>query len=49
MFIFSSKSFNQAFLRMRYLQQYARHRQLQAQKIEETTVELNERRNYIAG
>ena len=44
MFIFSSRSFIQAFLRMRYLQQYARHRQLQAQKIEETTVELNERR-----
>jgi murein hydrolase activator len=49
MFIFSSKSFNQAFLRMRYLQQYARHRQLQAQKIEETTVELNERRNSLQG
>jgi murein hydrolase activator len=47
MFIFSSRSFNQAFLRMRYLQQYARHRQLQAQKIEDTTVELNERRNTL--
>ncbi len=47
MFIFSSRSFNQAFLRMRYLQQYARHRQLQAQKIEETTAELNERRSTL--
>lgn len=44
MFVFSSKSFNQAFLRMKYLQQYARHRQLQAQKIEETTLALNEQR-----
>ena len=47
MFIFSSRSFNQAFLRMRYLQQYARHRQLQAQKIEDTTAELNERRSTL--
>lgn len=44
MFVFSSKSFNQAFLRMRYLQQYARHRQLQAEKIDETTIALNEQR-----
>ncbi len=44
MFIFSSQSFNQAFLRMKYLQQYARHRQLQAQKIEETRAELAEKR-----
>jgi murein hydrolase activator len=44
MFIFSSKSFNQAFLRMRYLQQYARHRQLQAEKIKETTITLSEQR-----
>ncbi len=44
MFVFSSRSFNQAFLRMKYLQQYARHRQLQAQKIEETSAELAEKR-----
>jgi murein hydrolase activator len=43
MFVFSASSFNQAYLRMKYLQQYARHRQLQAEKIEETSVELQER------
>ena len=43
MFIFSSSNFNQAYLRMKYLQQYARHRQLQAQKIEETSAELQNR------
>jgi septal ring factor EnvC (AmiA/AmiB activator) len=43
MFIFSSRSFNQAYLRMKYMQQYARHRQLQAQKIEETREELQAR------
>ncbi|MFP4064365.1 MAG: murein hydrolase activator EnvC family protein [Bacteroidales bacterium] len=36
MFIFSSSNFNQAYLRMRYLQQYARHRRQQAEKIQET-------------
>ena len=35
-FLFSSKSFNQAFKRLRYLQEYARHRQLQAEKIVQT-------------
>lgn len=40
MFILSSDNFNQAFLRMRYLQQYARHRQIQAQKIQETSEDL---------
>ncbi len=43
MFVFSSGSFNQAYMRMKYLQQYARHRQLQAQKIEEAGIELRER------
>lgn len=42
MFIMSSNNFNQAYLRMRYLQQYARHRQLQAAKIKETTRALEE-------
>jgi len=32
-FLFSSKNFNQAYKRLRYLQEYARHRQLQAEKI----------------
>jgi murein hydrolase activator len=40
MFLLSSASFNQAMLRMRYLQQYARHRQQQAEKIEATQQEL---------
>ncbi len=43
MFIFSSRDFNQAYLRMKYLQQLARHRQLQAEKIEETTIKLQEK------
>ena len=47
MFVLSSSTFNQAFLRMRYLQQYARHRQLQAEKIQETTQELVERRSEL--
>ncbi len=42
MFIFSSNNFNQAYLRMRYLQQYARHRQMQAQRIEENQEEQNQ-------
>ncbi len=41
MFLFSSQDFNQAYLRLRYLQQYARHRQLQAEKISETSEEIN--------
>ncbi len=40
MFIFSSRDFNQAYLRMRYLQQYARHRQLQAVQIQETRQQI---------
>lgn len=44
MFIFSSNTFNQAFLRMRHLQQYARHRQIQAEKIAETSRRLEESR-----
>ncbi len=42
MFIFSSRDFNQAYMRMRYLQQYARHRQMQAEKIMETREKLDE-------
>lgn len=43
MFLFSSRNFNQAYQRMKYLQQLARHRQLQGQKIGETQQSLNER------
>lgn len=41
-FLFSSGSFNQAFMRLRYLQEYARHRQLQAEKILKTQESLQE-------
>lgn len=40
MFIFSAESFHQAYLRMRYLQQYSRHRRLQAEKIQEANKQL---------
>ncbi len=40
MFVLSSESFNQAYLRLNYFRQYARHRQLQAQKINEVSSEL---------
>jgi murein hydrolase activator len=42
MFVFSSRDFNQAYLRLRYLQQLTRHRQVQAEKIVETSVKLEE-------
>ena len=42
MFIFASRDFNQAYLRMKYLQQLTKHRQLQAQKIAETREKLQE-------
>jgi murein hydrolase activator len=42
MFIFSSRDFNQAYLRLKYLQQLTKHRQLQAEKIEETASRLEE-------
>ncbi len=41
MFLFSSSDFNQAYLRLKYLQQYARHRQIQAEKIIKTSEEIN--------
>lgn len=40
MFIFSANSFNQAYLRMRYLQQYSRHRRMQADRIQEAADQL---------
>jgi murein hydrolase activator len=46
MFVFASNDFNQAYLRLKYLQQLARHRQVQAQKITQTTLKLEE--NIIA-
>jgi len=39
-FIFSSQDFNQAYMRMKYMQQYAHHRKLQAEKIQKATEKL---------
>jgi len=41
-FIFSSKSFNQAYKRLKYLKQYAQHRKTQAEIITNTKKELSE-------
>lgn len=41
MFIFSSENFNQAFLRMRHMQQYSRHRRIQAEQILKKQEEIN--------
>ncbi|MFO7873876.1 MAG: peptidoglycan DD-metalloendopeptidase family protein [Bacteroidales bacterium] len=42
MFIFSSSDFNQAYLRMRYLQEYSEHRRQQAERIQEKSNKLDE-------
>ncbi|HSV87495.1 MAG TPA: peptidoglycan DD-metalloendopeptidase family protein [Bacteroidales bacterium] len=39
-FLFSSESFNQAYLRLRHLREYARHRKMQAQRIVNTRQKL---------
>lgn len=41
MFIFASKDFNQAYKRMKYLQQFGEYRKKQARYIEETEKDLN--------
>jgi septal ring factor EnvC (AmiA/AmiB activator) len=43
MFIFSSESFNQAYLRLKYLQQYSEYRKTQAEKIEKAQKLLNKK------
>ncbi len=43
MFIFSSKDFNQAYLRLKYIQQYADYRKKQAKIIKETQLALGEK------
>jgi len=48
MFILSSKDFNQAYKRMKYFQQYAKHRQEQAKAIEATQEALNARNKELA-
>lgn len=42
MFVFSSADFNQAYMRLRYMQQYGRHRRKQAEMIEERQARLGE-------
>ncbi len=43
MFIFSSKDFNQAYLRLKYIQQYADYRKKQAKIIKDTQLALGEK------
>jgi len=43
MYIFASKDFNQAYMRLKYLQQYSEYRHTQALMIEQTELELNEK------
>jgi murein hydrolase activator len=47
MFIFSSKSFNQAYLRIKYMQQYSLFRQQQASKILGITHSLRSKLSYL--
>lgn len=41
MFLFSADNFNQAFKRLKYLQQYAKYRQSQAEQIEKTKLSID--------
>lgn len=44
MFLFAAEDFNQAYKRMKYLQQYSAHRKMQAEQILSTTEELNQKK-----
>lgn len=46
-FLFSATTFNQLFLRLKYLEQYAETRKLQAEKIEEVSNELDDQRSRV--
>ncbi|MBU1370926.1 MAG: peptidoglycan DD-metalloendopeptidase family protein [Bacteroidetes bacterium] len=46
-FLFSAEDFNQAFQRMKYLQQYAAFRRAQIERIETTTEKLNKELNTL--
>jgi septal ring factor EnvC (AmiA/AmiB activator) len=48
MFILSSEDFNQAYKRVKYFQQYSKHRQQQAKAIEETRIVLESRTEELA-
>lgn len=47
MFLFSASSFNQLLQRLKYLEQYADARKLQAQQIEEVAEELNDQKGQV--
>jgi len=47
MFLFAAKDFNQLLQRLKYLEQYADARRLQAEQIEVVTKELNEQRSRV--
>lgn len=46
-FLFSASTFNQLFMRLKYLEQYADARKIQAQQIEEVSKELEQQRNQV--
>jgi septal ring factor EnvC (AmiA/AmiB activator) len=48
MFILSSEDFNQAYKRVKYFQQYSKHRQQQVRAIEETRIVLESRTEELA-
>lgn len=43
MFVFSSSDFNQAYKRIKYLQQYSAYRRAQAEKIQQTQLEVSQK------
>ncbi len=47
MFLFSSRDFYQAYRRLKYLQQYSQYRKKQAEMIQGTQVQLNDRLNKL--
>lgn len=46
-FLFSASTFNQLFMRLKYLEQYADARKIQARQIEEVSKELDGQRNEV--
>jgi len=46
-FLFSAQTFNQLFMRLKYLEQYADARQIQAREIEEVSLELADQRSKV--
>ncbi|WP_421893640.1 murein hydrolase activator EnvC family protein [Marinoscillum sp.] len=46
-FLFSARTFNQLYMRLKYLEQYADARKIQARQIEEVSRELDAQRNQV--